>query len=674
MQNLKTGYILLLFFWLPAVAFSQIRQYAPGRKAAPKTSIAVNAKRHAVNPVSLPFWDDFSFAKGHHADSLLWIVNDKVFVNDGQAINPPSINVATFDGYNENGRPYSTVPLETGYGDTLESQPIRMADVAAQYRDKIYLSFFYQAGGNSEMPNPSDFLKLEFKSTEGWVEIHRFSIKSNADPSVFYDTAIQIPVATLPGEHDYFHNQFQFRFTSFGRLSGSYDAWHLDYVYLNRRVNDNEEIRDKNGNPRPDSVTTEVNENDKNTNISDRTTTRPFSTIFKNGYFSIPQSHFNEKEDLTNPLLSLYSLKYVTFVQPVSYSSYFAIKHYNSGTTNTTFDGILTYSNTIDPNGDGIISFSPLPPLTHVTAPIEALPDTSFFRASADSTHIYTRIAIEGGDNNSGKDYYARYAPINFQRNDTLEHTFILSNYYAYDDGVAEYSAGLAAQGNQLAYRFVMDSDVGQDTLNGVSFYFPFTGGTAPETIKIFVFKDKAGKPDSASAYSQTVPVVRSSDNIFYRIDFTEGVLVQDTFYIGYEETVTAKPDRIRIGLDASHDTGNQMYYRNTVYHPWVQNTDLKGSLMIRPRFGKATVITGTEDNIEPVAIYPNPNRGEFYVQGRADNIQIISLTGQSAGFTTERAADATRVTLQNPHPGVYIIRFRSGSKISTGKILVTGN
>ncbi|HMV09614.1 MAG TPA: T9SS type A sorting domain-containing protein [Cyclobacteriaceae bacterium] len=661
MQNLKTGYILLLFFWLPAVAFSQIRQYAPGRKAAPKTSIAVNAKRHAVNPVSLPFWDDFSFAKGHHADSLLWIVNDKVFVNDGQAINPPSINVATFDGYNENGRPYSTVPLETGYGDTLESQPIRMADVAAQYRDKIYLSFFYQAGGNSEMPNPSDFLKLEFKSTEGWVEIHRFSIKSNADPSVFYDTAIQIPVATLPGEQDYFHNQFQFRFTSFGRLSGSYDAWHLDYVYLNRRVNDNEEIILNENVDR-------INENDKNTNISDRTTTRPFTSIFGD-YYSVPNNHFNIGEALTNPAVSLYSLKYVDFLQVVSYIANYKVTNYASGTPT------VSYNQSPDGGETSFdLDFDGIPILEHVTAQTKSTAPSSAIDPEADSTHVDVKIILKAGDNDPGKDYYARYAPINFQRNDTLEHTFILSNYYAYDDGVAEYSAGLAAQGNQLAYRFVMDSNVGQDTLNGISFYFPFTGGTAPETIKIFVFKDKAGKPDSASAYSQTVPVVRSSDNIFYKIDFTEGVLVQDTFYIGYEETVTAKPDRIRIGLDASHDTGNQMYYRNTVYHPWVQNTDLKGSLMIRPRFGKATVITGTEDNIEPVAIYPNPNRGEFYVQGRADNIQIISLTGQSAGFTTERSADATRVTLQNPHPGVYIIRFRSGSKISTGKILVTEN
>lgn len=662
MQNPKPGYVLLLLLWLPAVAFSQIKQYAPARKASAKAPLAIHAKRHTVNPVSLPFWDDFSFAKGHHADSLLWIVNDKVFVNDGQAINPPSINVATFDGYNENGRPYSTVALETGYGDTLESQPIRMADVPVQYRDSIYLSFFYQAGGNSEMPNPSDFLKLEFRSTAGWVEIHRFTIKSNADRSLFYDTAIQIPPALLPGQPDYFHNQFQFRFTSFGRLSGSYDAWHLDYVYLNRRVSDI-------------PATGDIDEFDINTNISDRTATRPFTSILKNGYYSMPRNHFNEKKDLTLPSVFLYSLKYFRFPQPIDYSSFFTIKHYKDNSVTTTFDGLLIPE---EPgNGDdGIITLGDLGLLEHAERQIIALPDTSIFREpAADSTVIDVTIVVSGKDNDPDKDYYPRYIPIDFRRNDTLQHTFVLANFYAYDDGIAEYSAGLAAQGNQLAYRFVMDPLITTNNiLNGMFLYLPFTGATVPETVRIFVFRDKAGKPDSSAVYSQTIPVTRSAENQFYKIDFTEGVIVQDTFYLGYEETVTGKPDRIRIGLDASHDTGNQMYYRNTVYHPWVQNTDLKGSLMIRPRFGDATVITGTEDKIAPVVIYPNPNSGEFYVKGHADHIQIISITGQPAGFSSENTEDATRITLQNPHRGVYLIRFRKGATISTGKLVVTGN
>jgi len=639
MRDRKVYYLLLLLC-LPVAAFSQIKQYGPARKAPAKVTSSTNAKRHAVNPVALPFWDDFSFAKGTHADSLLWIDNDKVFVNDGQAINPPSINVATFDGYNANGRPYSSVALETGYGDTLESQPILLGNVPVPDRDKIYLSFFYQPGGNSEMPNPSDFLKLEFKSTTGWVEIHRFTIKSNADPSVFYDTAIQIPVATLPGEREYFHNQFQFRFTSFGRLSGSYDAWHLDYVYLNKRIF-----------------------NDKNTSISDRTIAGPLPSILDDGYFAVPYPHFIKDPDsyLSTLSLDFFNLKDTGFSQVIDYTSYFKITTYQDNTASVTLNE--------SENDDNVL---PLPSRQRSVRNINNLLDASDFVTDADSAKITIKVGFNSGDLN--EDYFSRYIPIDFRVNDTIEHTFSLSNYYAYDDGVAEYSAALAAQGNQFAYRFVMDSDVGQDTLNGVYFYFPFAGGTVPESVRIFVFEDDAGKPDSAFTYSLTVPVTRSDNNLFTEIEFTEGVLVRDTFYIGYEETITAKPDRIRIGLDASHDTGNQMFYRNTVYHPWIQNTDLKGSLMIRPRFGPATVITGTEDKVEQAAIYPNPNRGEFYVKGRAENIQVVSLTGQSVDFYCEQSGEEKKIILQNVHPGIYVIRYRIGSKVLTGKILVTGN
>lgn len=666
MYPFNLRYILFLFICLPLSSFAQLIKLAPARHSPTKTTV-LSARQLAGEPLSLPFWDDFSFASGHPSDSL-WIINHTVFVNDGQAINPPSINVATFDGYNENGIPYSTVAEETGYRDTLESQFIKLADVPAMYRNNIYLSFFYQAGGNSETPDPGDFLKLEFKSTEGWIEIHRFTVKSNGDPSIFYDTAIQIQQAVPASIPEYFHNEFQFRFISFGKTSGAYDGWHLDYVYLNRRVNDNEGLQDKYGNPKPDSVTTQVNEYDKNTNISDRTTTRPFTTLFTNGYFAMPRKHFNEKKHLTLPLVSMYSLKHVTFPQVINYASYFAIAHYKNGIPTTTFDGLLTYPD--DP--DGIISFDQIPILEHDIQQIRALPDTSTFRSTdADSTMIFAKIAITGGDNDPTKDYYARYNPIDFRSNDTLQHTFILSDYYAYDDGIAEYAMTLAKQGNQFAYRFVMDNEVDQDTLNGVDIYFPYAAGTVPPDVALFVFNDKAGKPDSAFVYRQTALVTRTANNLFTKISFNQGIVVKDTFYIGYLETITGKPDRIRIGLDASHDTGDQIYVRESVYHPWIQNDQLVGSVMIRPRFGNAPVITGIEDQPNPVSVYPNPNTGEFYMKGRVDNLQVVSLTGQSIHFNLEQQHDSKKIMLGGAAPGLYIVRYRSGSRVYTTKILV---
>lgn len=651
MHLIKLRYALLLAFCLPATAFAQLRKQGPARTAPIQTSIVKSARQQA-DALSLPFWDDFSFTSGHPVDSL-WIVNKSVFVNDGQAINPPSMNVATFDGYNENGLPYSIIPEETGYGDTLESQPIKLGDVLPIYQNSIYLSFFYQAGGNSEIPDPGDFLKLEFKSENGWEEIYKFKVKSNADPTIFYDTAIQIPQEIAGSIPNYFHNAFQFRFTAFGKTSGAYDGWHIDYVYLNRRVNDNEEVIDP---------FLSINEFDKNTNISDRAIVAPFTSILSNGYYAMPYSHFNKDaaNNLEIPSLELFNLIDAGFPQVSFYTSYFSITNYTSGTptvilNNATFTGPLTS----------------LPSREHTLRQILQRPADANFTVPADSSQIYVKIGINTGDNDNTRDYFSRYIPIDFRLNDTISHTFTLSNYYAYDDGVAEYAMTLTTQGNQFAYRFVMDNDVGQDTLNGAYIYFPYAGGTVPETVQLFIFQDKAGKPDSAWTYRQTIPVTRTANNLFTKINFTEGVIVQDTFYIGYLETQTGKPDRIRIGLDASHDTGNQMYYRNTVYHPWLQNNGLTGSAMIRPRFGKATVITGVEEEANPVTLYPNPNKGEFYLNGRVDNLQIFTLTGQSVTFRIEEMPDTKKVILQSSTPGLYIIRYRSGSKVYTRKILV---
>jgi hypothetical protein len=674
-HTIRLSYILLFVLLLPVAAFAQLKKYSPARTAPKKVLVnEQNTRRHAANPVTLPFWDDFSSVKGHSADSLLWINNNKVFINDGQGINPPSINVATFDGYNENGVPYSNAPLETGYGDTLESQPIKLKSVPIAQRNNIYLSFFYQPGGNSEMPNPSDFLKLEFKGKNGWVEIKRFYVKPNVDRTVFYDTAIQIPQTIVVNgpvnDTIFFQDDFQFRFTSFGRLSGAYDAWHLDYVYLNRRVNDDQEALDDFGNPTA-LPTSKVNEFDKNTNINDRTTTRPLSTIFTNGYWSMPRRHFNAKVHLVKPDVSLYSLKHVTFpFQAVNYSSYATITHYKDGAVTTSFDG------TVDPLATPFEpqpEFQGIPILEHVTVQVKNLPDTSTFRANSDSTKIFFQVNFNSGDNLL--DYYPRYTDIDFRTNDTLQHTFTLSNYYAYDDGVAEYSAGLAVQGNQLAYRFIM-GDITQDTLNGAYIYFPYFGGTVPETMQLFVFKNDNGKPNINEFYSQTVPVSRTANNLFSEITFTEGVVVSDTFYIGYVETQTGAPDRIRIGLDASHNTGQHMFYRNTILHAWQQNTVVEGSLMIRPRFGEATVITDIEKPLKPVTIYPNPNKGEFYMKGvvdRIDRLQIITSTGQPVSFAIENFDDTKKITLRAA-PGLYLVRYQSGAKVYTDKIIVTGN
>ncbi|MBK9213821.1 MAG: hypothetical protein IPO14_12990 [Saprospiraceae bacterium] len=83
--------------------------------------------------LSLPFFDDFVQNK---IDSTNW-TDGFVFVNYGMAVNPPSLGVATFDGINENGKPYGG---GHGLSDILTSSFI---DLSNQGSDSLFLSFFY---------------------------------------------------------------------------------------------------------------------------------------------------------------------------------------------------------------------------------------------------------------------------------------------------------------------------------------------------------------------------------------------------------------------------------------------------------------------------------------------------------------------------------------------------
>ena len=89
-------------------------------------------------------------------------------------INPPSINVATFDGLDSAFLPYSQQVLTNGLRDSLVSQAIKLGvpGVAVGERNSVYLSFFYQWQGNGEAPDPDDYLQVEFRNDLGqWEKV-----------------------------------------------------------------------------------------------------------------------------------------------------------------------------------------------------------------------------------------------------------------------------------------------------------------------------------------------------------------------------------------------------------------------------------------------------------------------------------------------------------------------
>jgi len=549
----------------------------------------------------------------------MWVNNKTVYVNSGQAINPPTINVATFDGLNELGLPYnSTDNLDYGYRDTLESQPIKMTEVTLPFRNSVFLSFFYQAGGHGEPPDPGDFLRLEFKKDDGtWVPIETLTTEDDLDPTVFYDTAIQI------NQSEYFHDDFRFRFISFGRKSGRFDAWHIDYVYLNK----------------------DRNENDNS--FPDRSIYSPLSSIF-DSYYSLPTAHFFNSQTLSFSTFGLSNMENIT--QPMNYQLHAITKSFK--------DDVLLVENIIQLDDSAVIAPS-INPFERRIIQTAQVPDFSNFDTSADSVFINYNITVRGDDT-----IRLDFGAIDFRINDTLDFNYSTSNYYAYDDGIAEYAAGLTTTGNQMAYGFDMKTN-SQDTINGLFIYFSNFVGQHSSTIEFFILDHDNGLP-GAKLYEQLISV--TPNNKFTFTGLFEGVIVRDTFYIGFTQPTGAS---IRIGLDKSNDSGSFIYFQSSENSGW--STDwITGSLMIRPRFGTGDVNTGIPEVQNPVTIYPNPNRGSFYMKGPVDYVQVVNITGQAVELLTEDLGEEKRITIPAASPGLYIVRYKSGARIFTEKILIS--
>jgi hypothetical protein len=103
----------------------------------------------------------------------------------------------------------------------------------------------------------------------------------------------------------------------------------------------------------------------------------------------------------------------------------------------------------------------------------------------------------------------------------------------------------------------------------------------------------------------------------------------------------------------------------------WVQNSDITGSLMIRPVFGSGEIVTGVEEELNGINVYPNPSAGEFYVKGEFDQLHITTVTGLPVAFTLSGSESDHKVNLNNPTGGLYILRIQKGERIQTEKIIV---
>ena len=660
----KNFYSLCITFLLLVLSLdskAQLRRYPayPASQGVAKTkSDGSTGRTKETASLILPFFDDFSKPVNViHADTNRWSSSNSVWINDGMAIHPPTLNVATFDGLNALGMPYNpNEVLLTGYTDTLMSQPIDLSEarVAVAERSTVYLSFYYQWQGYVEPPDEKDFLELSFKAAgDSWETVMTIYPKDGVDPTLFYDTIIQ-----LNGEQ-FFHEKFQFMFRTFGRLSGPFDAWHVDYVYLNKGRN----IDDL--------------------SFPDRALATQLGPLFGK-YRAMPRNHFLSNEQLTPPTFEIQNMK----DEPASINfrteGFFSSTNRETNVTSPSHQAVIGKATPIN------ITDNVLFAKEHRSVRMDTLPDINDplqfpSDAGIDSTIIRLTIALQPPDNipfntappvepDSTGDYTRNYEPIRFTTNDTLTADFILSDYFAYDDGVAEYAAGLIESGNLVAYEFEIDTLYGikQDTLIGFDIYFPPYAITSNQTVDFFIYhedKDNPGFPGELWLRVASKRVQKKGINQFQRMEFLPALLIDEKkFYLGWQQPVAGKA---MVGLDMSNDTGDKIFVNTD--GSWYQNEDVRGSLMLRPVFGSgiidSSVGVAEEKTLE---VYPNPNRGTFYIEGNVQDLRIYSVTGENIPYTSSAENSRVEIRVDARVPGVYILRYRSGSVMQSRKVIVT--
>ena len=627
-----SSFYLILF--ISTSAYSQLIEFPISSLGSTKIKPSSFSRTQSTNTLNLPFWDDFSYSDTlTYPKESLWQYGKSVFMNNGLGIKQPTKNIVTFDGVDSLGKPYNVNDvLAKGLADKLVSQPIQMNLVDPALRGTVYLSFFYQVKGRGENPDLGDQLILSCKNSDNkWESIYVIENNDALQPDVFYQ-------AVIPVTSDrFFHKAFQFRLQNFARLSGPYDTWNVDYIYLNtgRSVSD--------------------------TPYPDRSVSSALNSLFVD-YYAMPVRHFlkNTSGNLKKPSLDLYNLKSGN-LQPFDYSTEAKITT-KIGNKVTSKKIILDVAQ--DP---GTI----LVGLQFLKLTLNKIPPESAFDPSADSIGIKLKYGMSTKDNippeQNGDYNAAKYSPIDFRTNDTIQANYTLASYYAYDDGSAEYGAGLNQSGSYLAFKFNLKSSQ-SETLTYVDIYFPEFGDNTNQSLKLQIRSDLTD-PTSTILYEQNINVKRTTQSKFVRYTLSPSVVVTGAFYIGWKQLSSAS---IPVGLDKNTDNGDKIYYNTN--GTWIQNVTVKGSMMVRAGFGKEAApdpITGVETKSTHSPIYPNPSSGTCFLPAEAENVFALDFTGRKLETDVQQLNDKKSLRFLSPVSGLVIVRYSLNGKPQVEKIMV---
>ncbi len=587
-------------------------------------------KTQIIDTLALPFWDDFSTSQ-LVPDSTKWLSGVHVNINRGRGLNPPSINVATFDGTDQHGIPYSDLDLR-GEADSLVSQPINLSNIPPGLRNTLYFSFFWQKKGNGEIPENVDSLRLQFKDQNGvWSTVWSAVGGDTLYIENFKQEIIQIPIGPFQ------HGGFQFRFQSFGKLTGGYDNWHIDYVLLRTRRDENDLY------------------------LRDRTLSTYPTSIFKD-FTAIPFEHYCGRAENFRDSTSItgFSLEPPGFPASIRFAA--QIFDASSGIlidemNNTDEDGLLFNGQlftTLQANAIDTIA------LNNAKTDTSLVILTKFFIRTKDSL-MFDFINPVSGDS-------VFFDDLDLTVNDTATALVTLDRHYAYDDGSAETAAGVNAMNGQLAYLYVLPV---RDTLTDIQIYFPnVESDQADQSLRLKIWSRLSNQENVT--HTQTI-FINASDSLdkFTNYPLSKALLLGDSLFIGIQQTGLVP---VFIGLDKNHNTGDRIYFNTS--GSWQANTKIQGSLMLRPVFGNTDdILTPTDEPVpsNALTLFPNPAyEPRVRIEGPLDQIErirIFDIAGREIPSRFEKYQKVIEFsTLRN---GIYVVHLYSPNKIHVKRLIL---
>ena len=603
-------------------------------------------------PLPLPFIEDFSY-KGPFPDPAKWL-DRNVFINNEMAQNPPSIGVATFDGLNELGSPYGGD--EAGDADVLTSAFFDLAGLSIQ--DNVYLSFYLQPKGNGLPPRMEDIFRLEFKDIDGrWVELREYpGITGNIPPQDSPEFDFKIIQLT----NAFFHDNFQFRFTNVNSRSGIREIWHLDYLQLDLGRSESSNSEDIAFNKLPAPI------------------------IFP--YTSMPYNHYIGNEE-----------KYLNQQVEIGLFNHFGERALADPSWHVLTEAVG--GDEILREGDlTLLELQPVvsenqrdlePGIHNFTNPLRSDNWLSDFVQSADGKdslrYVTTYTLNQDQENiNNIKETL---------RNNTVSSSTIIKDYFAYDDGTAEFGLALISNPTVLAQIAVKYHAEVADSIQGFQVHFPYVEGD--QSNLLFNFKIWIGElDDEGEDYRLIFQRPIYPDQLFdtlqgqttYQLfseetgDAIKVPIPAGDFYIGIQQVSIG--GRIPMGYDRNNPQGFEYLYENSG-QGWKPMTDrgdfLRGALMLRPVMGDGflPVTTSTDESDLPAAninIFPNPSTGVLYFETSEPiaqsswSIDVINSLGQ----IIQSGSFQPQINLQQP-PGLYIVLIKNDQQqvISKQKIIL---